>query len=137
VRRTTIVSPRSSGIRAVRVPNSPGSKITSGFAARNSQSLGNAETIITQLGFPSFEGGDKPYATSEYARWRLTQAGVEQLERVRDGGNLTLYVTPEVVLLNHGEPRSTSPPRHGHTRSLLPGSRPPPSPSSSSSPKGQ
>ncbi len=39
-----------------------------------------------------------------YARWHLTQAGVEQLERVRDGGNLTLYVTPEVVLLNHGEP---------------------------------
>jgi hypothetical protein len=66
--------------------------------------LGKAETIITQLGFASFEGGDKPYATSEYARWHLTQAGVEQLERVRDGGKLTLYVTPEVVLLNHGEP---------------------------------
>jgi hypothetical protein len=66
--------------------------------------LGKAEPIITQLGFPSFEGGDKPYTTSEYARWHLTQAGVEQLERVRDGGNLTLYVTPEVVLLNHGEP---------------------------------
>jgi hypothetical protein len=66
--------------------------------------LGKAETIITQLGFPSFEGGDKPYATSEFARWHLTQAGVEQLERVRDGGNLILYVTPEVVLLNHGEP---------------------------------
>ena len=66
--------------------------------------LGKAETIITQLGFASFEGGDKPYTTSEYARWHLTQAGVEQLERVRDGGKLTLYVTPEVVLLNHGEP---------------------------------
>ena len=66
--------------------------------------LGKAEPIITQLGFASFEGGDKPYATSEYARWHLTQGGVEQLERVRDGGKLTLYVTPEVVLLNHGEP---------------------------------
>ena len=66
--------------------------------------LGKAETIITQLGFASFEGGDKPYATSVYARWHLTQTGVEQLERVRDGGKLTLYVTPEVVLLNHGEP---------------------------------
>ena len=66
--------------------------------------LGKAEPIITQLGFPSFEGGDKPYTTSEYARWRLTQAGVEQLERVREGGKLTLYVTPEVVLLNLGEP---------------------------------
>jgi len=66
--------------------------------------LGKAELIITQLGFASFEGGDKPYTTSEYARWHLTQAGVEHLERVRDGGNLTLSVTPEVVLLNHGEP---------------------------------
>jgi hypothetical protein len=66
--------------------------------------LGKAETIITQLGFASFEGGDKPYTTTEFARWHLTQAGVEQLERIRDGGNLTLYVTPEVILLNHGEP---------------------------------
>ena len=73
--------------------------------------LGKAEPIITQLGFPSFEGGDKPYATSEYARWHLTQVGVEQLERVRDGGNLILYVTPEVVLLNHGEPVPGTHPR--------------------------
>jgi hypothetical protein len=73
-----------------------GPKLTAG--------LGKAETIITQLGFASYEGGGKPYATSEFARWRLTQTGVEQLERVRGGGNLTLYVTPEVVLLNHGEP---------------------------------
>ena len=29
---------------------------------------------------------------------------MEQLERVRDGGRLLLYVTPEEVLLNHGEP---------------------------------
>lgn len=73
--------------------------------------LGKAELIITQLGFASFEGGDKLYTTSEYARWHLTQAGVEQLERVRDGGKLTLYVTPEVVLLNHGEPISAAYPR--------------------------
>ena len=66
--------------------------------------LGKAELIITQLGFASFEGGGKPYATSEYARWHPTQPGVEQLERVRDGGRLLLYVTPEVVLLNQGEP---------------------------------
>jgi hypothetical protein len=79
--------------------------------ARLQADLGKAELIITQLGFASFEGGDKPYATSEYARWRLTQAGVEQLERVRDGGKLTLYVTPEVVLLNHGEPVSGAYPR--------------------------
>ena len=46
---------------------------------------------------------DTPYKTSEFARWRLTQAGVEHLERVRNGGNLALSVTPEVVLLNHGE----------------------------------
>jgi hypothetical protein len=65
--------------------------------------LGQAETIITQLGFPPREGDDTPYTTRVFARWRLTQAGVEHLERVRDGGNLAVYVTPETVLLNHGE----------------------------------
>ena len=69
--------------------------------ARLSADLGKAETIITQLGFPWRED-DTPYKTSEFARWRLTQLGVEHLERVRGGGNLVLYVTPEVVLLNHG-----------------------------------
>jgi hypothetical protein len=70
--------------------------------ARLSADLGKAETIITQLGF-GWREDDTPYKTSEFARWRLTQAGVEHLERVRDGGNLALSVTPEVVLLNHGE----------------------------------
>jgi hypothetical protein len=65
--------------------------------------LGQAETIITQLGFPPRDDGDTPYATRVFARWRLTQAGVEHLERVRDGGNLVAFVTPDVVLLNHGE----------------------------------
>ncbi len=69
-----------------------------------SADLGQAETIITHLGFTLREGGDKPYATSEYARWHLTPTGVEHIERVRNGGNLVLYVTPTVVLLNHGEP---------------------------------
>jgi hypothetical protein len=61
--------------------------------AKLSADLGKAETIITQLGFPWRED-DTPYKTSEFARWHLTQAG---------GGNLALSVTPEVVLLNHGE----------------------------------
>jgi hypothetical protein len=65
--------------------------------------LGQAETIITQLGFTPRDGGDTTYATRKFACWRLSQAGVEHLERVRDGGNLILYVTPEVVLLNLGE----------------------------------
>jgi hypothetical protein len=70
--------------------------------AKLSADLGKAETIITQLGF-SWREDDTPYKTSEFARWHLTQAGVEHLERVRNGGNLALSVTPEVVLLNHGE----------------------------------
>ena len=70
--------------------------------AKLSADLGKAETIITQLGF-GWREDDTPYKTSEFARWRLTQADVEHLERVRDGGNLALSVTPEVVLLNHGE----------------------------------
>jgi hypothetical protein len=133
--------------------------------ARLQADLGQAETIITQLGFPPRDGGDTPCTTRVFARWRLTQAGVEHLERVRDGGNLAVYVTPEAVLLNHGESlpglypgrkastgrtstrtarygtwgRSswTSRPRPGRARSLPRGSRPPPSPSSSSSPREQ
>lgn len=65
--------------------------------------IGQAEIIIVPLGFTAREGGDKPYATSEYARWRLNQTAVEHLEHIRDGGDLTLYVTSTVILLNHGE----------------------------------
>ena len=65
--------------------------------------IGQAEVIIVQLGFAPSEGGGKPYATSERARWHLTPTAVENLEQIRNGGNLTLYVTPMVVLLNHGE----------------------------------
>jgi hypothetical protein len=71
--------------------------------------LGEAETIITELGFP-WRQDDTPHKTSEFARWHLTQAGVEHLERVRGGGNLTLSATPGVSLLNHGEPVPGLPP---------------------------
>ena len=71
--------------------------------ARLPADLGQAETIITQLGFAPRDGGDTPYVTRVFARWRLTQASVEHLEHVRNGGNLLVFVTPEVVLLNHGE----------------------------------
>ncbi len=42
--------------------------------------------------------------TRERARWNLTPTAVQRLERARDGGDLTLHITPEVVILNHGEP---------------------------------
>ena len=78
---------------------------------------------------------------------------VQRLERARDGGDLTLHVTPEAVILNHGEPLQDvdQPPpsavrpnvnphspvrhlgqehltvarKHGHARSSRPGSRRP------------
>jgi hypothetical protein len=65
--------------------------------------LGQSETIITPLGFAPREGGEKPFITSEYARWHLTPAAVEQLEHIRDGKDITLYVTSTVILLNYGE----------------------------------
>jgi hypothetical protein len=66
--------------------------------------LGQGQAIILQLGFTAREGGDKPYTTREQARWNLSQTAVQRLENARDGNDLTLHVTPEVVLLNHGEP---------------------------------
>lgn len=65
--------------------------------------IGQAEMIFLPLGFEVREGGDKPYATSEYARWHLSRTAVEHLEHIRDGRDLTLYVTSTVILLNHGE----------------------------------
>ena len=62
--------------------------------ARLSADLGKAETIITQLGF-GWREDDTPYKTSEFARWRLTQADVEHLERVRHGGNLGSGIWPQ------------------------------------------
>jgi hypothetical protein len=70
---------------------------------RSPLNLGQGETIIVQLGFTPAEGGDKPYRTREYGRWNLTSTAVERLEEARGGGDLTIYVTPEVVMLNHGE----------------------------------
>ncbi len=72
--------------------------------AVSSVDLGQAETIIVQLGFALAEGGGKPHTTRERARWNLTPTAVQHLERARDGGDLTLHVTPEVIILNHGEP---------------------------------
>lgn len=72
--------------------------------AVSSVNLGQAETIIVQLGFSPAEGGGKPHTTRERARWNLTPTAVQRLERARDGGDLTLHVTPEVIILNHGEP---------------------------------
>jgi hypothetical protein len=71
--------------------------------AIGSADLGQAETIITQLGFPPREGGDNQHATREFACWHLTRAGVERLEHLRNGENLVFSITPEVVLLNYGE----------------------------------
>src|ERR1022692_3987440 len=65
--------------------------------------LGQAETVISQIGFSPREGGGKPYITNEYARWRLSPTAIERLEHIRDGRDLELYVTSTVVLLNHGE----------------------------------
>lgn len=79
--------------------------------------LGQAETIILQLGFAADAGGDKLYSTSECARWRLSPNAVEQLEHIRDGKNLTLRVTSTVVLLTHGDSlQDVNPPPAGAAR---------------------
>jgi hypothetical protein len=46
--------------------------------ARLTADLGQAEPVITQLGFPPRDG-DTTYKTRVFARWRLTHAGVEHL----------------------------------------------------------
>jgi hypothetical protein len=50
------------GVTAMIIPTCHAQEIGSPIV------LGQAEVIITQVGFAPHEGGDKPYATSEYAR---------------------------------------------------------------------
>jgi hypothetical protein len=72
--------------------------------AASSVDLGQGDVIIVPLGFSRHEGGDKPFSSLEQARWNLTPTAVQHLERARNGGDMTLHITPEVVILNHGEP---------------------------------
>lgn len=65
-------------------------------------SLGTAAPILKQLGFSAREGGNAPYKTQIFAQWTLTDAAIERIEKIRDGGSITLYPLCEYALISPG-----------------------------------
>src|SRR5207247_4271394 len=51
-------------------------------------SLGTAAPVLKQLGFSAREGGTTPYTTQVTAQWTLSDAAIERIEKIRNGGNL-------------------------------------------------
>jgi hypothetical protein len=64
--------------------------------------LGSAPPVLKLLGFSEDEGGGKPYTTQVAAQWTLSDTAVERIEKIRNGGNLTIWPTIEYVLISPG-----------------------------------
>jgi hypothetical protein len=65
-------------------------------------SLGTAAPVLKQLGFSAREGGNTPYTTQVAAEWTLSDAAIERIEKIRDGGNLVIYPNFEYALISPG-----------------------------------
>jgi voltage-gated potassium channel len=65
-------------------------------------SLGTAAPVLKQFGFSAREGGTSPYTTQVPAEWTLSDAAIERIEKIRDGGNLVLYPTVQYALIAPG-----------------------------------
>lgn len=65
-------------------------------------SLGTAAPVLKLLGFPERDGKDDVYQTPVYAEWKLTDIAIERIEKLRDGGDLTVYPTLEYALISTG-----------------------------------
>ena len=64
--------------------------------------LGTAAPVLKQLGFSAREGGNTPYTTQVAAEWMLSDTAIERIEKIRDGGNITLYPAFEYALIAPG-----------------------------------
>jgi len=65
-------------------------------------SLGTAAPILKQLGFSARESGSTPYTTQVHAQWTLSDTAIERIEKIRDGGNLTIYPDFQYALISPG-----------------------------------
>lgn len=66
-----------------------------------SLSLGTAAPVLKLLGFPEREG-EGIHETPVYAEWKLTDTAIERIEKLRDGGGLTIYPNLEYALISPG-----------------------------------
>lgn len=65
-------------------------------------SLGTAAPVLKLLGFPERDGEEDVYKTPVYAEWKLTDTAIERIEKLRDGGDLTIYPNLEYALISPG-----------------------------------
>jgi hypothetical protein len=65
-------------------------------------SLGAAAPVLKLLGFPERDGEEDVYKTPVYAEWKLTDTAIERIEKLRDGGDLTIYPNLEYALISPG-----------------------------------
>jgi hypothetical protein len=65
-------------------------------------SLGTAAPVLRQLGFSAREGGDTPYTTQIAVDWTLSDTAIERIEKIRDGGSLTMSPDLQYALISPG-----------------------------------
>ena len=65
-------------------------------------SLGSAAPVLKLLGFPKRGGEDDICKTPVYAEWALTDTAVERIEKLRNGGGLTIFPNLEYALISPG-----------------------------------
>jgi len=65
-------------------------------------SLGTAAPVLKQLGFSAREGGTTPYTTQVHAQWTLSDAAIERIEKIRNGGNVVIYPDFQYALISPG-----------------------------------
>lgn len=65
-------------------------------------SLGTAAPALKLLGFPARDGEEDVCKTPVYAEWKLTDTAIERIEKLRGGGDLTIYPNLEYALISPG-----------------------------------
>lgn len=65
-------------------------------------SLGAAAPVLRQLGYSDWADGRSPVTAQVPAEWTLSDTAIERIEKIRDGGNLTIYPDFQYALFSPG-----------------------------------
>ncbi len=65
-------------------------------------SLGTAPPVLKQLGFSASQGGTTPYTTQVATQWTLSDPAIERIEKIRNGGAVTIWPSFEYALISPG-----------------------------------
>ncbi len=65
-------------------------------------SLGAAAPVLRQLGYSNWGDGTSPVTTQVPAEWTLSDTAIERIEKIRDGGGLTIYPDFQYALFSPG-----------------------------------